>query len=104
MFYSPKADELRVFLRDKLDLDFTDTGGGWLIFKSPEAEIGCHPSDRQYHELSFYCDDIDKTVTELTERGVEFTSGIRDEEWGRATRFLLPDGAEVELYQPKYTL
>ena len=26
MFYSSKADELRTFLRDKLELNFTDVG------------------------------------------------------------------------------
>ncbi|HZD12690.1 MAG TPA: hypothetical protein VE177_04135 [Candidatus Binatus sp.] len=28
LFYSPKADELRSFIRDKLGLKYTDTGGG----------------------------------------------------------------------------
>jgi predicted enzyme related to lactoylglutathione lyase len=52
----------------------------------------------------FYCDDIDKTVVELTERGVEFTAEITEQEWGRVTRFPLPDESEVELYQPNYSL
>ena len=30
MFYSPKADEVRAFIRDKLGFSYTDTGGGWL--------------------------------------------------------------------------
>jgi len=28
MFYTPDSEALRAFLRDKLDLPFTDTGGG----------------------------------------------------------------------------
>lgn len=31
MFYSSQADTLRAFLRDKLGLQGTDVGGGWLI-------------------------------------------------------------------------
>lgn len=102
MFGSPKAEEVRAFLRDKLELQFTDVGEGWLIFDAPEADIGSHPSDRPYHELSFYCDDIEKTVTELKERGVEFTQDITDQGWGLLTKFRLPDDTEIDLYQPKY--
>ena len=102
MFYTPAAEELRAFIRDKLGFPYVDTGGGWLVFDAPAAEIGCHPADRQFHGFSFYCDDIEKTVAALQRRGVEFTGGIREEEWGRVTRFKVPGGEEVELYQPKY--
>jgi hypothetical protein len=43
MFYTSEADGLGAFLRDKLGLRWADVGEGWLIFESPEAEIGCHP-------------------------------------------------------------
>src|SRR6187402_549066 len=43
MFYSSQAEALRVFLRDKLGLNGTDVGGGWLIFDAPEADLGVHP-------------------------------------------------------------
>jgi catechol 2,3-dioxygenase-like lactoylglutathione lyase family enzyme len=102
MFYSPKAEELRAFMRDKLGLPHTDVGEGWLIFDVPEADIGCHPSDRAFHEMSFYCDDIEATVAQLRAKGVEFASEITDEGWGLATRMLLPGDTEVMLYQPKY--
>lgn len=35
MFYTPRADELRAFLRDQLGLPFVDTGGGWLTHFNP---------------------------------------------------------------------
>lgn len=79
-----------------------DIGGGWLIFDVPEADLGVHPSDKAYHSISFYCDDIHKTVEDLRSRGVEFSSGITDEEWGLLTHFRMPGNLEVELYQPKY--
>lgn len=93
---------MRAFLRDKLKFPFTDTGDGWLIFDMPEADLGCHPSDRTFHSISFYCDNINKTVEDLKSRGVEFTSGISDESWGLLTHFRMPGDMEVELYQPKY--
>jgi hypothetical protein len=102
LFYTPNADELRAFVRDKLGFVHNDIGEGWLIFDLPEADLGVHPSDKAYHSISFYCDDIHKTVEDLKSRGVEFSSGISDEGWGLLTHFRMPGNLEVELYQPKY--
>ncbi len=103
LFYTPNAEEVRAFIRDKLGFVHTDTGDGWLIFDIPEADLGVHPSDKVSHSISFYCDDIHKTVEDLRARGVEFSSGITEEEWGSLTHFRMPGNMEVELYQPKYT-
>jgi len=102
LFFTPKADELRAFLRDKLELPFTDTGEGWLIFDLPAGDIGVHPADEASHSISFYCDDIKNTVKTLKSRGVEFTAGISEMSWGWLTNFEMPGGFEVDLYQPKY--
>jgi len=102
LFYSPKTDDLRAFIRDKLGFKYTDIGGGWLIFDLPEADLGVHPSDKSYHSISFSCDDIYKTVEQLKKRGVEFTSEIVDQGWGLLTHFRMPGNVEVELYEPKY--
>ena len=107
MFYSSQANELREFLRDKLGFDGTDVGDGWLIFNTPEADIGVHPTDGEDVEsgtadISFYCDDINKTVEELRSRGVEFTQEIQDHGYGLVTHFKVPGGFAVQLYQPKY--
>jgi hypothetical protein len=102
LFCSPHAEEVRVFIRDKLGFVHNDIGEGWLIFDMPEADLGVHPSDRSYHSISFYCDDIHKTVKDLKSRGVEFYSDICDEPWGLLTQFRMPGNMEVELYQPKY--
>ena len=109
MFYSSKADELRAFIRDKLRFHATDVGGGWLIFDLPEVELGCHPSDEPdsaptgTHHISFYCDDIKKTVAELKRRGVEFTGEIQDHGYGLVTHFRVPGDFAVQLYQPRYS-
>jgi len=102
LFYTTRPDEVRAFIRDKLGLPYTDVGDGWLIFDVPEADLGAHPSRRAYHSVSFYCDDIRSTVKELKSRGVKFTTGIEEREWGFLTYFLMPGNMKVELYQPKY--
>ena len=109
MFYTSEPDALRAFLRDKLDFKATDAGGGWLIFNLPEADMGCHPADEKEgapsgtHDISFYCDDIEKTVAELKARGVEFTGPVADHGYGFVTHFKVPGGFAVQLYQPKYS-
>ncbi len=108
MFYSSQAEALRAFIRDKLRFPFTDVGDGWLIFDLPEADMGCHPTAEGdgppsgTHAISFYCDDIKKTVAELKRRGVEFTDGLSDAGYGLVTHFRMPGDIEVQLYQPRY--
>ncbi len=108
MFYSSEAEALRTFLRDKLKLTHTDVGRGWLIFSLPEADLGVHPTDHPgsppsgTHDISFYCDDIHKTVAELRERGVEFSDEISDQGYGWTIHFTMPGGVKAELYQARY--
>ena len=107
MFYSSEPEALRAFLRDKLGLSGFDVGDGWLIFDVPEADLGCHPADADgapsgAHDISFYCDDIEGTVLNLKKRGVEFTMPIEDHGYGLVTRFAVPGGFDVQLYQPRY--
>lgn len=110
MFYSSEPEALRAFLRDKLGFPCTDVGDGWLIFDLPEADMGCHPADETgehgkpdgAHDISFYCDDIEKTVRELRDRGVEFTGGIEHMGYGLVTHFVMPGDHKVQLYEPRY--
>jgi catechol 2,3-dioxygenase-like lactoylglutathione lyase family enzyme len=102
MFYTTDAAKTRAFLRDKLGFPYTDVGGGWLIFDVPSADVGCHPSDKKFHEMSFYCDDIESTVADLKAKGVKFTSKVSNQGWGMAARFDLPGVGDVTLYQPLY--
>jgi catechol 2,3-dioxygenase-like lactoylglutathione lyase family enzyme len=108
MFYSSEPEALRAFIRDKLGLRATDLGLGWLIFDLPEADMGCHPAEADKgassgtHDISFYCDDIERTVAELEGRGVEFTGPVIDQGYGLVTHFRVPGGFSVQLYQPRY--
>jgi catechol 2,3-dioxygenase-like lactoylglutathione lyase family enzyme len=109
MFYSSEPEALRAFIRDKLRFPSTDVGEGWLIFDLPEADMGCHPANAAdgapsgMHHISFYCDDIKRTVAELKGRGVEFTDEVADHGYGLVTHFKMPGGFTVQLYEPRYT-
>ena len=107
MYYSSQAEALRTFLKDKLSLAGTDVGGGWLIFDAPEADLGVHPTENNgppsgTADISFYCDDINQTVSELLARGVEFTQDVEDRGYGLVTFFKVPGDFKVQLYQPRY--
>ena len=109
MFYTSEPEALRAFFRDKLGFPCNDVGGGWLIFDLPEADLGCHPADTEkgapsgMPDISFYCDDIEKTVAEMKARGVEFTQPVADHGYGLVTHFKAPGGFTIQLYQPKYS-
>lgn len=101
LIYSKQAEEVRAFLRDTLGLPHVDSGGGWLIFALPPAEVGVHPSDGDTtHQLFLMCDDLDATMAELAAKGVELTGKVTEQEWGRETAIKLPDGSLLGLYQP----
>ena len=107
MFYSSDAQALRAFLKDKLGLKGTDVGDGWLIFDAPEADLGVHPTQdgepvSGTADISFYCDDIAQTVSEVRGRGVEFTQEVEDHGYGLVTFFRVPGAFKVQLYQARY--
>ena len=109
MFYSSEPEALREFIRDKLKFAYTDVGEGWLIFNLPEADMGCHPANASEGApsgtpyISFYCDDIGRTVEELKGRGVQFVDEVTDKGYGLAIHFKMPGDIQVELYQPQYS-
>jgi catechol 2,3-dioxygenase-like lactoylglutathione lyase family enzyme len=44
LVYATDPDAARDFFRDVLRFPATDTGGGWLIFRTGPSELGVHPS------------------------------------------------------------
>lgn len=103
LVYSRDAESDRAFFRDLLGLTHVDTGGGWLIFALPPAEMGVHPDtagDR--HELWLMCDDVHATRAELARKGVEFTKDVSDDGFGLTTKIRLPGGGELGLYEPRH--
>lgn len=106
LLYTPQADAVRAVLRDALGWDYVEnaeSSPGWLIFKLPPAELGVHPSEGSTsHEICLMCDDLDSTMSELRNKGVELRGDPVKESFGIITTMLLPGGLEVLLYQPTH--
>ncbi|NNG17699.1 MAG: extradiol dioxygenase [Gemmatimonadales bacterium] len=100
--YSRQADDVRAFFRDVLGWESVDAGHGWLIFAAPPAELAVHPAEEGSHELYLMCDDLDRTVAELGQKGVSLARPIHEESWGRVTALQLPDGSMLGLYEPRH--
>jgi len=112
LVYADDPDAARAFFRDVLGFAATDTGGGWLIFRTGPSELGVHPSSWEYQgrsgateqrfDVSLMCDDLEKTRAELAAKGAEFVGDVSDEGWGITTQIKVPGAGEMMLYQPKY--
>jgi catechol 2,3-dioxygenase-like lactoylglutathione lyase family enzyme len=102
IIYAEDAEAARAFFRDVLGLAAVDSGGGWLIFASPPAELAFHPGSSGPHELFFMCHDIERTVDGLTQKGVEFVAPVTDEGFGLMTRFKVPGAGDIGLYEPRH--
>ena len=108
LFYTSQPEQLRAFIRDKLQLPFTDVHDGWLIFDFEEGDLGVHPTDPEdgslsgAHDISFFTDDLVGTVRELEGRGVRFDDAIADRGYGRVIHLTMPGGVKVQLYEPRY--
>ncbi|TDU73910.1 VOC family protein [Streptomyces sp. KS 21] len=105
IIYAGDAEAARAFFRDVLEFPHVDAGAGWLIFKSPPAELAVHPADPHADgatELFLMCDDLAATVTQLKAKGVEFTTDITEQRWGSVTTLAVPGAGTIGLYQPKH--
>ena len=106
LFYSSDPDATRTFFKDLVRLPGTDVGEGWWIFDVQEGDLGVHPTEDPAeagkHDVSFYCDDIHRTVADLKTRGVEFTGEVEDHGYGLVIHFKAPGGITVQLYEPRY--
>jgi predicted enzyme related to lactoylglutathione lyase len=103
----PVSDQDRAlaFWTEKLGLQVTTDqpmgpGTRWIELKIPGAQTGIAlftppgQEDRigKFTNMSFACDDVEKTHRELEGRGVEFTQGPKKEAWGTFAMFEDPDG------------
>ena len=113
LLYSVDADADRRFLRDTFGFPAVDAGGGWLIFRLPPAELAVHPAAANFVQqerafdvmgcaLYLMCDDIEKTLADVTAKGAEISSPVSDQGWGLLTALALPGGVELGLYQPRH--
>jgi len=91
----------RTFFRDVIGISCIDSGGGWLIFKLPPAELGIHGGERNdFHQLYLMCDDLDAEIARLAGRGVTCAE-VKTASWGRFTGVPLPGGGTIGLYEAR---
>jgi catechol 2,3-dioxygenase-like lactoylglutathione lyase family enzyme len=112
IIYAEDADRARDFFRDVLQFPYVDAHEGWLIFQLPPGELGIHPAGDPgvpgrgapsgHHELYLMCENVEETVAELTSRGVEFSTGIENQNFGMLVRLRVPGAGEIGLYQPRH--
>ena len=104
VIYSTDADADRALFRDVLNFPWVDAHGGWLIFALPPSEVAFHPAEENgRHEFYFMCDDLDATIIELKNNGIEI-GPISDQGWGILTPMTLTGGGKIGLYQPRHPL
>ena len=105
LVYADDAERARAFFRDVLGWPYVDAHGGWLIFGTGPSEMGVHPTGGElgpHHEVSLMCDDIEATIAELRDKGVEFTRDVRDDGFGLTAMFAVPGAGGMMLYEPRH--
>jgi catechol 2,3-dioxygenase-like lactoylglutathione lyase family enzyme len=112
LIYSDDEAGTRAFLRDVLELPNVDVHDGWLIFKTGPSELAVHPasgptvdgdeSSGPRHEITVMCDDLGRTVSELTAKGAEFIGSPSEQRWGTTIMMKIPGAGQLMLYQPKH--
>jgi hypothetical protein len=111
--YSEDPAATRRFFADVLRWPSLDAGGGWLIFKTPPSELGVHPASEDraeawsavpHHQASLMCDDIEATVADLRDRGVDVRPEVEDQGFGLVTSLHVPGAGWMLLYQPRHGL
>jgi hypothetical protein len=103
LIYTSEPEAVREVFRDVFGFEHVDTGGGWLIFKLPPAELGVHPDEYSVRrDVSLMCDDIRATLDELKAKGITFAGEPEDEGFGIGVTMILPGGTELLLYEPRH--
>jgi catechol 2,3-dioxygenase-like lactoylglutathione lyase family enzyme len=80
----------------------------WIELAFPRAEtklvLFTAPGQEQmiggFMNVTFMADDVEATVIELTERGVEFVRPAKKEPWGTSAVFRDPDGNQFLISSP----
>ncbi len=108
LLYTSEPEAVRAILRDVFGWKHVDAGDGWLIFALPPAELGVHPAEGTTfdsgvrHQLTLMCDDVNATIAELRDKGIDVRGEPEDEGYGITVTLALPGGLEMMLYEPRH--
>lgn len=89
--------------KDKLGLEIRESEGHWVTVAPKGSNVVLHlcetkPLEQGNTGIAFYVDDLDKTYSEMSGKGVEFTTIPKKTEWGSFAMFKDPDGNEFWLF------
>jgi hypothetical protein len=103
LVYTSEPEAVRAVFRDVFGWEHVDAGDGWLIFALPPAELGVHPAEgSDQRSISLICDDLEATMAELRQKGIEFRGEPSDEGFGITVTMVLPGETELMLYEPRH--
>lgn len=113
LIYSNDSDATRAFFHEVLEWPSVDSGGGWLIFKTPPSELGVHPAsgpdgerwgEVPNHAVSLMCDDIEATLADLRSKGVEVRNEPENQGFGLVSAIAVPGAGWMQIYQPLHAV
>jgi predicted enzyme related to lactoylglutathione lyase len=97
-------DRAVAFYRDQLGLEVVDHDGDWSEVTAGDQRIGLNAGESPAGDggavIAFAVDDIEATVTDLKDKGVEFAGELSEHPWGRIAPFKDPDGNDLQVYAP----
>jgi predicted enzyme related to lactoylglutathione lyase len=113
-FKSEDAPKLRDWYKEHLGVDVTEWGGAifnWREAEDPEKKgltvWSIFPSTSKYLDpstkpfmINYRVENLDELIAQLREEGVVVEDKIMEEENGRFTWVMDPDGNRIELWEP----
>ena len=98
----------RAFFKDVLKLPCIDAGGGWLVFGLPRLTLGfnegkCDSDNTVDHDFLLQVPDVDVFMKEMKEQFDIDCDEPTNEPWGLITKFKLPGGSDLQVYQPSHS-
>lgn len=100
----PVSDMQRAvaFYRDSLGLQVLEQHDDWSEVTAGDQRIGLNASESPVGEggavIAFAVDDIEATIKQLKDEGVEFSGELSEHPWGQIAPFKDPDGNDLQVY------
>jgi predicted enzyme related to lactoylglutathione lyase len=92
------------FYRDSLGLEVAEHDGDWSEVTAGDQLIGLNSNESPAGDggavIAFDVEDLDSSLSDLREKGVEFTDEVSEHPWGKIVPFKDPDGNDLQLYAP----